>query len=70
MPKPDGKLRPIIDLRHLNKFILYIYFKQETFNTVLDIIQKSDYFCKIDLLDAYYTVSIDPSCNKFWKFYW
>ncbi|KAL4225084.1 hypothetical protein ACF0H5_015778 [Mactra antiquata] len=70
VPKPNNKYRPIINLRFLNDFVQYNHFKQETFTTVLDIIQKNDFFCKIDLSNAYYSVSIHPSYRKYLKFFW
>ena len=43
VPKPNGKYRPVINLKYLNEFIQYDHFKQETFSTVLDLLQKGDY---------------------------
>lgn len=31
VPKPNGKFRPVINLRELNKFVHYEHFKMETF---------------------------------------
>ena len=70
VPKPNGKFRPILNLRKLNQFVEYNHFKQETFNMVLDIIQVGDYFTKIDLCDAYFAVPIHQQFQKFLKFYW
>lgn len=70
VPKPNGKFRPVINLRYLNEFVSYNHFKQETFNIVLDLIQKNDFFTKLDLSDAYFSVPIHEDDTKFLKFSW
>lgn len=52
VPKPNGRYRPIINLKYLNQFIHFEHFKQETFKTVLDLIQEQDYFASIDMNNA------------------
>ena len=68
--KPNGKFRPIINLKALNKFVHYEHFKQEHFKIVLDLVQENDYFCSIDLQDAYFSVPIHHTCHKYLKFQW
>lgn len=58
VPKKNGKLRPVINLRSLNEFVSYEKFKQENLNQILSILQKGDYFCSVDLKDAYFSVPI------------
>ena len=58
VPKPNGKFRPVINLRELNKFVTYRHFKQETFPVVLDMIQPNDFLTKLDLSDAYFSIAI------------
>ena len=70
VPKPGGKFRPIINLKHLNEFITYKHFKQEHFKIVLDLIQKNDFFCKLDLTDAYFAIPIHKAFRKYLKFFW
>ena len=70
VPKPNGKFRPVINLRELNKFVTYRHFKQETFPVVLDMIQPNDFFTKLDLSDAYFSIAIQPLFQKFLKFLW
>jgi len=70
VPKPNGKWRPILNLKYLNEFVVYNHFKLETFQLVLDLIQPDDFFTKIDLTDAYFSVPIHPESRKFLKFSW
>lgn len=70
VPKPNGKYRPVINLRHLNKFVHYDHFKQETFKVVLDLLQKNDYLTSVDLKDAYFSIPIHSDYQKYLKFVW
>jgi hypothetical protein len=70
VPKQNGKFRPVINLKFLNQFVSYNHFKQETFNIVLDLIQRNDFFTKIDLCDAYFSIPIHEEFTKFLKFTW
>ena len=70
VPKPNGKYRPVINLRHLNKFVHYDHFKQETFKVVLDLLQRNDFLTSIDLTDACFSISVHSEDQKFLKFSW
>lgn len=70
VPKPGGKFRPVINLRFLNEFIEYNHFKQETFRVILDIVQRGDWFTKLDMTDGYFHISIHPLFQKYLKFRW
>ena len=70
VPKPNGRFRPIINLKFLNQFIHFEHFKQETFKTVLELIQQNDFFCSIDMRNAYFSVSIEPYYRRYLKFIW
>ena len=63
-------MRPIINLRHLNEFIEHHHFKIENFDSFLPLIQHGTFFTSIDLQDAYFSLSIDPSHRKFLWFLW
>ena len=68
--KPDGTCRMILNLKSLNKFIVYQHFKMETISSILKIVRPNMFFASVDLKDAYYTVNVNPKFRKFLKFSW
>ncbi|KAL0176947.1 hypothetical protein M9458_029277, partial [Cirrhinus mrigala] len=68
VPKKDGGLRPIIDLRRLNRSVMKLKFKMLTIKQVVSQIRSKDWFVTIDLKDAYFHVSILPQHRKFLRF--
>ncbi|ROL51349.1 Transposon Ty3-G Gag-Pol polyprotein [Anabarilius grahami] len=68
VPKKDGGLRPIIDLRVLNRSVKKLKFKMLTLKQIIPQIRSEDWFVAIDLKDAYFHVSIHPSHRKFLRF--
>ncbi len=68
VPKKDGGLRPILDLRVLNVSILKLKFKMLTLRQIVSQISSEDWFVTIDLKDAYFHISILPYHRKFLRF--
>ncbi len=68
VPKKDGGLRPILDLRQLNRSVSRLKFKMLTLKQVVSQIRSEDWFGAIDLKDAYFHVSILPTHRKFLRF--
>ncbi|KAI2666795.1 Transposon Ty3-G Gag-Pol polyprotein [Labeo rohita] len=68
VPKKDGGLRPILDLRQLNRSVMRLKFKMLTVSQVVSQIRSEDWFVTIDLKDAYFHVSILPQHRKFLRF--
>ncbi|KAI2647899.1 Transposon Ty3-I Gag-Pol polyprotein [Labeo rohita] len=68
VPKKDGGLRPILDLRLLNRSVKRLKFKMLTIKQVVSQIRSEDWFVTIDLKDAYFHVSILPHHRKFLRF--
>ncbi|KAL0172117.1 hypothetical protein M9458_032428, partial [Cirrhinus mrigala] len=64
VPKKDGGLRPIIDLRRLNRSVMRLKFKMLTVKQVVSQIRSEDWFVTIDLKDTYFHVSILPQHRK------
>ena len=68
MPKKNGKLRLVIDLRSLNHHLRKEKFHMETPANLRHSIQKQDWVISLDLTDAYLHVPIHPSSRKFLRF--
>lgn len=69
-PKPNGKVRLILDLTELNMFLILQHFKLENFDTALQMVRKWHYMSTIDLQDAYFSVKVHVDFRKFLKFRW
>ena len=69
-PKADGSYRLILNLSRLNEHVDKITFKMETLKSALQMISKGCYFAKIDLKDAFYSISINDAYRKYLKFEW
>ena len=68
VPKKDGGLRLILDLRQLNLSVMSLKFKMLTVKQVVAQIRSEDWFVTIDLKDAYFHISILPQHRKFLRF--
>lgn len=68
-PKKNGKMRPIINLKKLNKFISTPHFKMEHLLTFLPFIQDM-FLTSLDLKVAYFTFPIDPAYRRYLRFLW
>ena len=69
-PKKDGAFRMILNLKLLNKFVDYHYFKMDTFRTALKIIRPGCFMTSVDLKDAYYSIPIAEEDRKLLMFQW
>lgn len=70
VPKKDGQMRPVINLRPLNQFLVHNHFKMEGMHVVRDLLLKNDWMTRIDLKDAYFTIPINPIHWKYLRFKW
>ncbi len=68
VPKKGGGLRPILDLRILNRALHRLPFKMLTPKRVFGCVRPQDWFAAIDLKDAYFHVSILPRHRPFLRF--
>ncbi len=68
VPKKGGGLRPILDLRVLNRALHKLPFKMLTHRRMIKCIQPQNWFAAIDLKDAYFHVSILPRHRPFLRF--
>ena len=68
VPKKNGKLRLIIDLSTLNKYVFAQSFRMETQRKVRNAIRQNDWAFSLDLTDAYLHVPIHPRSRKYLRF--
>ncbi len=64
-PKKDGSLRPILDLRCLNHALMRRPFSMKQ---IPSQIRTGDWFCSLDLKDAYFHIQIAPHHRRFLRF--
>ncbi len=65
VPKKGGGLRPILDLRVLNRALLRLPFRMLTQRRIFQCVRPFDWFAAIDLKDAYFHVSFLPRHRPF-----
>ena len=68
VPKKDGRQRPVINLKALNCFIQPQHFKMEGIHTLKELMKPGDWFAKLDLKDAYFTIPMHSSQRKYLRF--
>ena len=70
VPKKDGAIRPIINLKALNHFVEVTHFKMEGIHMLKDLLRQGDFMTKVDLKDAYFMIPIAEDQRKFLRFAW
>ena len=70
VPKKDGSLRPVINLKPLNHYVRKQKFKMEGAKVLKDILQEGDWMVSIDLKDAYLSVPVAKKDRPFLRFRW
>ncbi len=68
VPKKDGGLRPILNLRPLNRALSKPSFKMITLRQILSHIRPGDWFISVDLKDAYFHIQVAPRHRCFLRF--
>ena len=68
VPKKDGNVRRILNLKRLNLFIKNSHFKMDTIHTILKLVTPNCWMASLDLKDAYYSVKIHSDFQKYLKF--
>jgi len=69
VPKANGKMRPIIDLKLLNRFVVVPKFKMETVASVWKALIPGNFGFSVDLTDAYFHIPIHPKSRKYLRIY-
>ena len=70
VPKKEGQMWPVLNLKPLNKFIYHRHFKKEGMHIVRDLLQRGDWMTIIDIKNAYFVIPIHPQYQKFLRFQW
>ena len=65
---PGGKGDGVIDLSHLNEFVLQTLFKMETVASMLLSIREGDFLAFVDLKDTYFQIPVHQSSRKLLRF--
>lgn len=60
----------ILNLKPLDDFVDYHYFKMDTLRTALKLIRPRCFMASVDLKDAYYSIPIAEEDRKFLMFKW
>ena len=68
VPKKDGGLRPVIDLKALNLHLRKESFKMETPASIAAAMRPGEWTTSIDLKDAYFHIPMARSSRKFLRF--
>ena len=67
VPKPDGFLCPIIDLKVLNQYLEVLSFKMEILFSIAAVLPPREWMIKIDLKDAYPHIIVPPNIHKYFQ---
>lgn len=70
IPKKEGSLRLVVNLRPLNQFLVERKFKMEGIGMLKDLLRKDDWLVTVDLKDAYLSVPMAEVHRKFLRFVW
>ena len=70
VPKKDGGIRPILNLKKFNLNMKPKRFKMETLQSVLAALRPGLWLASLDLKDAYLHVPIRPVHQRFLRFLW
>ena len=65
VPKKNGKMGPVADLREINRFVQYHHFIMEGIATMQEALKKNDFIVKVDLINAFMSMPVHPTLRRF-----
>ena len=68
VPKKNGEMRPVINLRPLNRYLVKKHFKMDTMTKILQLVEKGDWSITLDLSHAYFHLKIFKPHRKYLRF--
>lgn len=68
VPKKNGEMRPVINLRPLNSYLEKKHFKMDTITKVINLVKKGDWSISLDLKDAYFHIKVFKKHRKYLRF--
>ena len=68
VPKKNGEMRPVINLKPLNRYMVKQHFKMDTLSKVLNLVKKGQFSFTLDLKDAYMHIPIHKNYKKYLRF--
>ena len=70
VPKKDGGIRPVVNLKVLNSYVKQVSFKMEGIHLLKDLLCPGDWMTKVDLKDAYFAIPLNCEDRKLLRFQW
>jgi len=67
-PKPDGRIRLILNRKGFNTFVNHVHFKMDSIYSAIRLVTQNCFMASIDLTDAYYSVPIALVHRKLMRF--
>ena len=68
VPKKDGGIRPILNLKPLNVYLQKSQFKMETLRSIIQAVQLRDWAVTLHLKDAYLQIPVYAPHRKYLRF--
>ena len=68
--KKDGGIRPVVNLKALDSHVQQVPFKMEGIHLLKDILRPGGWMTKVNLKDAYFSITVSSHDRKFLRFRW